>query len=67
MSASKDKAEQFMVLMQAIQAVPLEDRQRMCDEGKRDSSPKVRLFFEHLERELRQMGHLPPAEKGRAK
>lgn len=54
-----DKVERFMLLVQQIQAVPPEDRQRMCDAGRRDPSPKVRLFFECLERELRKLGHLP--------
>ena len=59
--SDQHKADRFMVLMQAIQAVPVEDRQKMVDVGKRDRSPKVRLFFECLERELRAMGHLPGA------
>ncbi len=58
-----DKAERFMALMQEIKAAPPEERQRMCDVGKRDPSPRVRLFFECLERELRQRGHLPAAVK----
>jgi hypothetical protein len=65
---NRAKAERWMLMMQQIQAMSVEDRQRLIEEGKQFSSPKIRQFFVVLESELRQMGHLPPpprsAEKG---
>jgi hypothetical protein len=63
---SEKKAERFRVLLQRLQEVPPEERQQMVDLGKADPLPKVRLFFEHLERELRRMGHLPLEDNTRA-
>jgi hypothetical protein len=47
-----DKADRFLALIDALRAMSPEERQRTIDEGKRDPAPKVRLFFESLEREL---------------
>jgi len=47
-----DKADRFLALIDALRAMSPAERQRTIDQGKRDRAPKVRLFFECLEREL---------------
>jgi hypothetical protein len=47
-----DKVDRFLVMIDALRAMSPEERQRTIEEGKRDPAPKVRLFFECLEREL---------------
>ncbi len=50
-----DKADRFLALVEALRSMSPEERQRTIDDGKRDPAPKVRLFFECLERELAEL------------
>ena len=55
------KADRFLALAESLRLMSPEERHRTIDAGKRDPHPKVRLFFETLEREL---AALATAKKG---